>query len=350
MKIGVYGLVENIGDRSSVWMQHLQDADYVLLGDVGSVDNSCRDLEQYGANVYSITVNPWRYDVARNTLISLMPRDINIAIALDFNQTLPFNWKEIILKNWLPGTTKIKCKFKHINNNISFIEKIHSNNGHYWNRPVYECLNLTSPEQIVVCNDLIITEEFEYKWGNWHQLLQTAVDENPKDDELIFRLAHSWATIGHWQNSIDMHKRTLVDSNSSLYKSESMIHLSGLEHHKLPYWLTRAVVECPWRRETWFELACYYYRQHEWTLCLSHSIKALSLGCTKPISDLAEKQFQIQVNDMASMSAWNSNMMETSLKYAQVAASLDPNDGRLQNNLAVIKNIINSAKINGGLV
>lgn len=350
MKICVYGLVHNIGDRATAWINHIRDADYVILGDAGSTDNSRAILEHYGAKVYNITVNPWRFDIARNTLLSLLPADVDIAIALDFNQTISPDWRSTLLKNWVPGTSKVKVKHKLINGDYFKVEMIHAVNGYYWVRPVYECLNSSKIDQIVSCNDITVKDDFEHKWADVHRLLVTAVDENPNDGEMIFRLAHSYATLAQWQTAIDIHKRNLEDGNSELYRSESMIHLSGLEHLMLPHWLTHAVVECPWRRETWYELACYYYRQYEWNLCLSHCSKALSLKGTRPISDATERSLLVQINDMASMSAWNSNMMETSLKYAEAAVNLDPNDSRLHSNLAIIRNIINSAKQNGGHV
>lgn len=349
MKICVYGLVQNIGSRAAEWIYHLQSADLILLGDIGSTDNSREILKNLGAKVYDLSIDPWRYDVARNTLLSLIPQDIDIAVVCDFNQQLSPNWRTVLLQNWLPETTKITCQHRCVTGEYTSVEKIHTPQGMYWQRPVYETLSPSSSEQIVSVKDLIITDQFDYKFGNWHSLLVESVKENPNDGEMIFRLAHSLATMAHWTEAIDMHKRNITNGTCSLYKSHSMIHLSGLEHHRLPYWLANAVVECPWRRETWHELANYYYRQHEWHLCLSHAVKALTLGCTLPITELEETRLLIQLNDMASMSAWNCNMLDTSLKYAEAAVKLDPTDGRLQNNLAIIKNIITNSTQHGGL-
>lgn len=350
MKICVYGLVHNVGDRAIAWINHIQNADYIILGDTGSTDGSLAVLEHYGAKIYNIRINPWRYDIARNTLLSLIPEDTDIAIALDYNQTLSSDWKNILLEHWLPDTTKVKVKHKLVNNDCINVNLIHTPFGLCWTNPVYESLSLSLTDQIVSCDNITITDEFEYKWGDIHQLLTTAVNENPKNNEMVFRLGHYYATIAEWKKSIDTHKQNLENNHSELYRSESMIHLSGLEHLMLPYWLAQAVVECPWRRETWYELACYYYRQHEWNLCLSHCIKSLSLSGTRPISESTEKNLIVQLHDMAAMSAWNSNMLEKSLEHAEIAANLDPNDPRLHSNLAIIRNIINSAKQNGGHV
>ena len=43
------------------------DADYRIVADTGSTDDTVERLSRVGVTVHKIAVKPWRFDVARNT-------------------------------------------------------------------------------------------------------------------------------------------------------------------------------------------------------------------------------------------------------------------------------------------
>jgi hypothetical protein len=58
----------------------------VFILDTGSTDGSERAFSAKGATVRSAGVEPWRFDVARNMALALVPRDYDVCIALDIDE------------------------------------------------------------------------------------------------------------------------------------------------------------------------------------------------------------------------------------------------------------------------
>ena len=65
-KICVYAISKNEEPFVDRWYDSVKDADYVVVCDTGSTDQTIDKLTNLGATVYSITVSPWRFDEARN--------------------------------------------------------------------------------------------------------------------------------------------------------------------------------------------------------------------------------------------------------------------------------------------
>ena len=66
MKVAIYTIALNEGNFVERWYESAKEADYLLIADTGSTDNTKQIAEKLGINVYSIKVSPWRFDIARN--------------------------------------------------------------------------------------------------------------------------------------------------------------------------------------------------------------------------------------------------------------------------------------------
>ena len=56
-------------------------------------------------------IDPWRFDVARNLSLEMVPEDYDVCIALDLDEVLVKGWKEIILNNWKEDTTRLRYNY-----------------------------------------------------------------------------------------------------------------------------------------------------------------------------------------------------------------------------------------------
>ena len=96
-KIAVYGVCKNEEYNIREWYSHIKNADYILLLDTGSTDNTVQIAKELGIDIFSAHFSPWSETSAKNTALSLLPKDIDICICLDLDQALvTANWKEII--------------------------------------------------------------------------------------------------------------------------------------------------------------------------------------------------------------------------------------------------------------
>lgn len=84
----------------------MQAADYVCVLDTGSSDGTYEDLlnlqKEWPAKVIvkQETITPWRFDVARNKSMELIPEDADILVCTDFDEVFTTqNWCEILKKN-----------------------------------------------------------------------------------------------------------------------------------------------------------------------------------------------------------------------------------------------------------
>ena len=84
MKIAIYSIALNEAKHVAQFMKAAQEADLVLIADRGSSDNTIQLLKEHGAEVHSIKINPFRFDVARNKALALVPEEFDCLIALDF--------------------------------------------------------------------------------------------------------------------------------------------------------------------------------------------------------------------------------------------------------------------------
>jgi glycosyltransferase involved in cell wall biosynthesis len=104
MKIAVYSIALNEHQFVKPWFESAKEADYLLIADTGSTDGTVELAKSLGINVQTILVKPWRFDVARNASIALLPADIDYCIALDMDEVLLPGWKQCLEKalenNW----------------------------------------------------------------------------------------------------------------------------------------------------------------------------------------------------------------------------------------------------------
>jgi len=111
MKIAVYAISKNEEQFVERFCKSAIDADLILIADTGSTDNTVAEAKKYGAEVYSISVRPWRFDKARDTALNLIPGDYDVCISLDLDEVLEPGWREEIERVWKPETTRLRYKF-----------------------------------------------------------------------------------------------------------------------------------------------------------------------------------------------------------------------------------------------
>ena len=107
-------------------------------------------------------IKPWRFDVARNEALKMIPEDFDICISLDLDEIMLDGWKENILKAWKSDTDRLRYVYnwsldKNNNPIISFYgEKIHARKGFTWVNPVHEILKYKGEEKYLYTEKIIV--------------------------------------------------------------------------------------------------------------------------------------------------------------------------------------------------
>ena len=112
MKICVYAISKNEAHFVKRFCESAKDADLILIADTGSDDGLPEQAQACGATVHHISITPWRFDLARNAALALIPRDMDVCISLDIDEVLQPGWREEIERVWKIGeTTRLRYMF-----------------------------------------------------------------------------------------------------------------------------------------------------------------------------------------------------------------------------------------------
>ena len=86
MKVCVYAISKNEEKFVHRWVESMKEADEIYVLDTGSTDSTVALLEEAGVHVTVEEFNPWRFDVARNRSLELVPDDCDICVCTDLDE------------------------------------------------------------------------------------------------------------------------------------------------------------------------------------------------------------------------------------------------------------------------
>lgn len=230
-KICVYAITKNEEQFVEKWYNSMKEADAVVVLDTGSTDNTVEKLRALGATVEVKEIIPWRFDVARNESLKLVPDDCNILICTDLDEVLEPGWAEPLREKWIEGKHErgvYKYSWSHLadgsSGRIFRYDKIHSRNWE-WRAPVHELLfnketnsNLYNYNEFLDLFDEVHLHHYPDQTksrASYLPLLELRAQENPNDYYGLIYLAHEYYYRGKYTSSIDLLTRILSD-----YKDE----------------------------------------------------------------------------------------------------------------------------------
>ncbi len=345
MKIAVYTIALNEEHFVQRWYESAKEADYLLIADTGSTDNTARIATDLGINVIKISVKPWRFDDARNASLAALPDDIDFCIALDMDEVLVPGWRkhlDLISKD----TTRPRYKYTWSWNpdgspGLQYGgDKIHARHGYRWKHPVHEVLTTDRIDEVQTWIGLEIQHypDNTKPRSQYFPLLAQSVKEDPYDDRNAFYHARELYFYGRTDEAIAEFKRHL-SLPKAVWKPEraaSMRYIAKMIENfvEKETWFKKAVEEAPDRREPYVELAKLYYENNRWFDCLDAAEKALEIT-EKPLEYLCEEfAWGSDPWDYAAIAAYRLGLFDKAVQYGTKAVELNPSDQRLLANLA----------------
>jgi glycosyltransferase involved in cell wall biosynthesis len=345
MRVAIYTIALNEEQFVRSWYESAKEADYLLIADTGSTDNTVAIAKDLGINVVNISVKPWRFDDARNASLASIPNDIDYCIALDMDEVLVPGWRKHL--EAVPTQTT-RPRYKYTWNwkedgtpGLQYGgDKIHLRHGYRWKHPVHEVLTTDRITQVENWIGLEIHHHADNTKprSQYLPLLAQSVLEDPYDDRNAFYYARELFFYGHYEESIKEFKRHL-ELPRATWKPEraaSMRFIAKMESdwQVAHEWFLKAHQEDPGRREPLVDAAKLFYENAAWTACLQAAEKAIAIQ-EKPLDYLCEEfAWGSAPYDYAAISAYRLGNFEKALNYGTKAVELNPNDPRLVSNLA----------------
>ena len=353
VKTCVYAIALNEEKHVEPFMEASKDADLILICDTGSTDGTVEKLRKLGAVVYSIVQKPWRFDIPRNTALSLIPPDIDMCLSIDLDEYLQPGWMEALDANWQHHNGKIdRVGYDYIWNWTPeghpgirfFADKIHHRHNYEWRHPCHETLYKVGKESEikVTIPEIILHHRADStkSRGQYLHLLELAVKEAPNNDRMRHYYARELMFKGQYEQAITEFKAHLSlptagwkeeRASSYRYMSRCYRFLENFEESKNMAIL--GTIEWPHSREPWMELMRTAYFMQDWSTCFWAATKTLNITERLQSYMSESSSWGSEPYDFAAISAFHLGMKDKAVYYGELAVQLDPVDERLKNNL-----------------
>ncbi len=352
LKICVYAISKNEAHFVKRFCESAKDADMILIADTGSTDGLPEQAFNHGAVLHHICITPWRFDLARNAALALIPRDMDVCISLDIDEVLQPGWREEIERVWKKGeTTRLRYMFDWGCGIQFYYEKIHARHGYMWHHPCHE---YPVPDgritEVWAQTDMLLAVHYPdttKSRGQYMDLLELSVREDPDCPRNAFYYARELSFHGRWRESIEACERylklpraTWMNERCYAYRVIGRCYNELGEPWNAEKAFQMAASEAPNTREPWCELAMLTYRQHRWEESFAYAMRALRITDRAKVYTCDPAVWGSQPHDLASIAAWHLGLHQKALEQAKLAVELGPDDLRLQANLKYIQGAI----------
>ena len=353
-KICVYAISKNEEKFVSRWVDSMKEADEIYVLDTGSTDDTVNKLKELDVHVKEKIINPWRFDVARNESLKLIPDDTDICICTDLDEVFEKGWRKKLENIWDKNTTRLAYNYNWSldeNNNPKvnfYIEKIHNRHDYTWTHPVHEVLSYIGKSNEIkkVTNDITVNHYPDNKKSrsSYLPLLELSVKEDSNDDRNMHYLGREYMYYGKWNEAIDtlikhlsLPRATWKDERcaSMRFISRCYQNLNRIEEARM--WLDKAIIEAPYLRDPYMERALLEYKLNNWKEVEKHCLKALEINSHQKSYINEIFSWDYTVYDLLSLSYYYQEKYDEALKYIKLAIEMEPNNERLKNNLELIK-------------
>lgn len=356
MKVCVYAIAKDEAKHVERFCDAARDADSIAVLDTGSTDRTVELLRERGCIVEREVIDPWRFDVARNRSLDLIPEDTDVCLCLDLDEVLLPGWREELEAHWAPGTqigryTCICGRNADGTPKTTFVrDKLHARGAVRWIYPVHEVVEyigsgpLTRAEIPTLCCEHLPDDGKSR--GGYLALLELAAAERPEDARCAHYLGREYMYRGMWQRAEDELRRhlRLPTATWTEERAASMRYISACrdamgDRQGAMTWALRSIAEAPELREGWYsaELACYHAGDWPGVCYFGERAAAITQRSRSGINE--RDAWGAAVDDLLSLGYWYTGDAAKALEHGERALALEPEDARLRRNLEYYKGV-----------
>jgi tetratricopeptide (TPR) repeat protein len=353
MKIAVYTIAKNEEKFAKRWADSCAEADYRVVLDTGSTDMTADVLADCGVTVAHATIEPWRFDNARNVALDLVPADADLCVTLDMDEVLQPGWRQAIEAVWHPGLTRIWYSYVWSwsadgTPGVQFqADRTHARHGYYWKHPVHETLKPcadTVERYARAAMAIHHHPDHEKPRSQYLPLLELSVREDPQDDRNAHYYGRELMFAGRYQEAIIELERHL-SLPSATWKSEraascryiAQCHEAMGDLNRATVALIRSCNEEPNEREPWLYLARMLRMREQWpaaTIAVNECLRRSADANTYLNDPLCRGSYPYH---LGAVCAHYSGMIELSLEWIAIAARISPEDEAIRQDAEIMR-------------
>lgn len=342
MKIAVYAIAKNEEKHVARFCESAKDADLIIITDTGSTDNTVEEAKKHGALVHTVCVNPFRFDVARNAALALVPTDVDVCVSMDLDEVLLPGWRKEIEQCWSENITRLNIGFDFGENRIFFPSRAHNRHGYYWKYPCHEYITPDSRSADVCGHTSFVMmthkPDNSKSRGQYLELLEMAVNEDQNCHRSCYYYARELTYRARWEDALkELHRYLKLPTATWPLERSHVMRMIGASMEKLGQdgmkWFRMAVAEDPSLRENWHDLAMTCYEKQRWAECYGASKNALEIKENRAQHTGSAQAWGFMAYDVTAIAAYHLKFKDDAVKYGTAALQMQPNDTRLITNL-----------------
>lgn len=347
-KIVVYAISKNEEKFVDRWVDSMQEADEIYVLDTGSTDKTVSKLKKRKVNVKKKIIKPWRFDVARNESLKLVPSDADICVCTDLDEVLEKGWRKKLEEIWQDNITRLRYNYnwKLDENNKPIVnfytDKIHIRGNYKWTHPVHEVLTYTNGNEVFLTTDEITLNHYPDNTksrSSYLPLLELSVKEDPEDDRNMHYLGREYMYYQKWDKCIDtlikhlsLKTATWKDERcaSMRFIARSYRNLNRIEEAKM--WLDKAISEAPYLRDPYVEKAMLEYELENWNEVIKNCNTALKITTHTKCYINETFSFDNTIYDLLSIAYFYLDDIDNAIINIDKALKMEPDNERLLKN------------------
>ncbi len=347
-KIVVYAISKNEEKFVDRWVDSMQEADEIYVLDTGSTDKTVSKLKKRKVNVKKKIIKPWRFDVARNESLKLVPSDADICVCTDLDEVLEKGWRKKLEEIWQDNITRLRYNYnwKLDENNKPIVnfytDKIHIRDNYKWTHPVHEVLTYTNGNEVFLTTDEITLNHYPDNTksrSSYLPLLELSVKEDPEDDRNMHYLGREYMYYQKWDKCIDtlikhlsLKTATWKDERcaSMRFIARSYRNLNRIEEAKM--WLDKAISEAPYLRDPYVEKAMLEYELENWNEVIKNCNTALKITTHTKCYINETFSFDNTIYDLLSIAYFYLDDIDNAIINIDKALKMEPDNERLLKN------------------
>ena len=347
MKICVYAICKNEEKFVNRWVESMKEADEIYVLDTGSTDSTIKKLKEKNVIVKQKIITPWRFDVARNESLNLVPINTDICVCTDLDEVFEKGWRKKLEKNWTKNTTRARYTYNwSLDSNSKpittfYTEKIHSRNNYKWTHPVHEILETDKKENAITIDSIILNHYPDHNKSrkSYFPLLELSVKEDPEDDRNMHYLGREYMYYERWEDCINtlkkhltLKKATWKDERSASMRFISRCYKKLDNYEEAKKWLDKAIKETPYLRDPLVERAFLAYDEKNYEDVEKYCLKALKIKYHLKTYINEPFSWNETIYDLLSISNYYQERYNYAVYFIDIALQYNPNDKRLLNN------------------
>lgn len=352
MKLGVYAIAKNEAKHVKRWLDATEDADFRLVADTGSTDDTVKLLNLESRKnrkpiiVVQLSIEPFRFDDARNAALLACPADADMLLSLDMDEVPEPGFFDAVRAAWSPDVTRM---WHWMDTGYRWrMNRLHARHGYRWVSPCHEVVVPYggTVEHAVLIESVINHQPDNTKSrGQYLPLLEMAVKEAPHDARMWTYLAREYSYVKDWPAVFRTVEKAL-QWDGTPHERGYLCRLAAQDAEQsgtdvLP-WLKLATSEAPDELESWHALALQHHNDKNWQGVFDAAKKVLTAERKDHYLTEAEV-YEWRMWDLLAVFAYHVGELEMAADAAALAVAARPDDPRLTENLGFMEHALRRA-------